>query len=690
LASLAETNANASADIGSNAVTTAMGSTWLQALNSALDKLLGDNTLDASKLTQLAESYYRILSEADGVVNITTNTDVKSGTSNDPLASDYTNIGATVGATLKSLDLVNDFVGLSAKTAVDTVDEINTVAKAAENVMLKAKGATSAAVGGPAIYSTDSEWIAGLTALGITGVNTSNIAAIKNAIDLSTDNATGDGAAVDTVAEIQQLVSLARVQAFTDDTGLLTGSPPKTAATPILADWVALGVKAKTALIDATTTQELTAVGVNAGYVNFTALNSALDRWDTGTNLDTTAHAKTTMQAIADSYARVLGEADNDRSVDVNVNSPGDDPIKADYENILGGSAKLTTLVNGADSKWLDLLNDAIGGLSSSAVATASQVENLIKVSTNVMNQAVGTGWSYTTNSEWVSALSSLGVSGLTGMVPANLNKVSANIASSNNTDIDSWAELQSIVSVIRINDYAASSLNPVPDFTDFQAFFSYGNTARTDIQNTTTYVNAFKNAVSYQPSHTYSNLELTNMVNGYAAILAEANGATADQQTYDPLGSDYTAVGVGLNDISITTMLGVAETASLLTDVIAGKNQTDVDSVTELNNLAKIITKIYELQNKVATNGGTNGIASSEYTSIYGGALQVSELKALGLDTANLENGNYSTTVLTKRLYDVYDHITAIDHNTSTSRATLDSLQELQTLINNTSVITA
>jgi hypothetical protein len=45
---------------------------------------------------------------------------------------------------------------------------------------------------------------------------------------------------------------------------------------------------------------------------------------------------------------------------------------------------------------------------------------------------------------------------------------------------------------------------------------------------------------------------------------------------------------------------------------------------------------------------------------------------------------------VLNKRLYDVYDHITAIDHTSANSRALLDSLQELQTLITNTSVITA
>jgi hypothetical protein len=158
-----------------------MGDTWLQALNSALDKQAGDGTLTVAKLQAMADSYYRILSEADGVVNTTTDVDVYPAVAaSDPTSTDYTNIGATVG-NAKSVDLLNDFVGQSAKTAVDTVDELNVVAKAAYNVMRHA-GVVAGSGTEPALYSLDSDWVAGLTALGVTGVTTSNITAVKAAI----------------------------------------------------------------------------------------------------------------------------------------------------------------------------------------------------------------------------------------------------------------------------------------------------------------------------------------------------------------------------------------------------------------------------------------------------------------------------------------------------------------------------
>ncbi len=718
LANLSETTA--SADIDSASVTGALGvssAAWLITLNSALDKRTDGNTLTAAQVQAMVASYYRILSEADGVVNTTTNTDVYTSVSdatggatlagnNDPSATDYTNIGATVGGTLKSLDLLNDFVGLSADAAVDTVVEIDAAARAAENVMLKAKGATATATGGPAIYTTDAEWVSGLTALGVSGVTISNIAAVKQAIDSSTDNTTGDGSAVDTVAEIQALVSLAKLTAYTDDLGVFSGTPAKSAATPTLADWNAIGVKARANLSDASATQDLT-----ASNANLNALNSALDRWGSATNLAGVPTAKATLQGVVDAYARVLGEADGNRATDVNVYSTGsdaNDPAQTDYEKILGGSSNLTTLTTGADAKWLALLNDSIGGLSTSAVDTADEVEDLIKASVNVMKQAVGTGWSYTTDADWVSALSSLGVSGLSGMSSTNLATVKADIANiSSSTDIDTWAELQSIVSLVRIKDYANLNTNAVPNFSDYQAFFTYGTSGKTDIANSTTYVNAFNDAVNYKPSNAFTSAEVKSLVDGYAAILAEANGSSAgDQQTYDPNASDYLAVGVGLglgnNDQNVLNIFNHAsdvnaasntvELVNLMTDVVANKTQAEVDSINELNNLAKIITKIYELEtySGAATNGGATGVASSAYTGIYGGALQVSELKAAGLDVTNLENTTFSTAVLTKRLYDVYDHITAVDHTSQASRTTLDSLQELQQLITNTSVITA
>jgi len=109
----------ASADIDATSVLANVGSTWLQALNSALDQQTGDTTLTKDKVQALVDSYYRILSEADGVSNATANVDVypniADGTgsltgTNDPSQADYTRIGAIVG-NAKTVDLLNDYVG---------------------------------------------------------------------------------------------------------------------------------------------------------------------------------------------------------------------------------------------------------------------------------------------------------------------------------------------------------------------------------------------------------------------------------------------------------------------------------------------------------------------------------------------------------------------------------------------------
>ena len=589
----------------------------------------------------------------------------------------------TVG-NAKSVDLLNDFVGLSLDTAVDTVAEIDAAACAAYNVMVQAgMTSTTPAAGSavPAIYTTDTEWIAGLIALGITGVDASNISAIKTVIAGSA----GTGADVDTVAEVQALVSLARLKAFTDDPGVLTGSPAKSAAIPALTDWTALGAKAFASLNDTAPTQDLT-----GSSTNLTAINSALDRLD-GSSLTTVGTAMPKLQDIVSSYARVLAEADGTRATDFSVNSTGtdaNDPAQTDYENILGGSANLTTLTSGSTT-WLGLLNDSIGGLSTTAVDTASELENLIKASVNVMKQAAatsGTAWSYTTDADWVSALTSLGVNGLSGMSSTNLASVKSAITDTapDGSGVDTWAELQGIVSLIRINDYAVSSTNSTPVFSDYQAFFTYGVTTKTDIANTSTYLGAFNDAVNYKQTNNFTPIELKNMVNSYSAILAEANGSSSDQQTYDPIGTDYTNVGVGSAgtsfDAAIQAMLGVSDYAALLTDVVAGKVQAEVDTVSELNDLALIVTKVQQLEAKAT--------GAVDYSNISGGALQVSELTKLGLDTTNLTSApglSNPAAALQHRLTDVYDHIIA-----ASGPSAVDTLAELQALINNTNTIIA
>jgi hypothetical protein len=726
--------------VGADRVALSSSNADINALNSALDKLIGSSlTLNTSStlfdgtVQKMVDSYYRILKEADGKyigdinggavyydgtsVAKTADTDVyadatndPSGAGSDPLASDYANIGLTKvdGTALtvasptntKILALLNNAVGRFDTTKVDTLIELAAIEKAAENIFALSTGGLLGAVSYTG-STADADWVAGLTALGIAGVTASNITAIKTAIDAK--DSANDGATVDTVAELQAIVSLARMVAFTNDTAIL-GS--KIAATPTLSDWGAL-VNVNTSLLDNTPINLNASTYWKSNSSNgVNALNSALDTY-AGSTLTTGQ-----LKSIADSYGRVLQEADNSRNFNTDV-SKVDGSVNADLTitdlTHLGVTFLDTPAVTTGSTSLVSeekLVLDAIAGLASTAVDTVAELNDLAKAADNVVKQAAGGAVSYL-DSEWVSALTSLGISGVN---TGNISTIKSDIAltGSDGSGVDSYAELQGIVSLVRVNAYA--SLNPagysLPTIEDYQALVASHGTSADNTQyllgltlnDTTnaggtvlaysnansTYLSSYNDAVNFKPSGHFTGIEVKNLVLSYNSILAEANGTSSDQTTYDPLGSDYLAVGVGSGtsiDTNITTMLNVTEYATLLTDVIANKTTTQVDQVSELNALASIIVKIQDLEGKTAT-GGAN------YTAIAGGALQVSELASLGLDTSNLTNTSYSGSVLVNRLNNVYDNIIAVDHTSSVSRATLDSLSEMQALINNTSGI--
>jgi hypothetical protein len=687
-------------------------------LNSALDKLSAGTSLTKTSIQSMVDSYYRILKEADGSTSI--NTDVYADATNDPsvagsdpLAVDYANVGMTKvdgtaltvvsTANTEILVLLNDAVGRFSTTRVDTVEEISALEKAAENIFAIGAGTGNGLATVGVNYTTDAEWIEGLTSLGVTGVSNSNITAVKAAIDAK--DTLNDGTAVDTVAKLQAIVSLARMIAFTND-GAAIGS--KVANTPTLDDWGTL-VNVNTSLFDTTLIDLGASTYWKSNPTNgVNALNSALDTY-TGSSL-TTGQLKT----IADAYGRVLQEADNSRTNNTDVSkvdgSANTDLVVADLTNL--GVTFLNTAgtvipANTAATLAAEqhLLLDAIGGLASTAVDTVTELKALAKAADNVVKQAAGGTVNYL-DSEWVSALSSLSITGANTNNIASI-KLAITGTTTDGSAVDSYNELQSLVSLVRVNDYAALNTGyyTLPTIEDYQALVATNGTAA-DVTTyglvaisssnaggafvaysnaNSLYLSSYNDAVNFKQSNAFTTgAQVKSMVLAYNSILAEANGGTVDQTTYDPLSSDYQAVGVGTGtsiDSNITTMLGVAEYTALLTDVVANKTTTQVDQVSELNALASIIVKIQNLEGKTAT-GGAN------YTAITGGALQVSELASLGLDTSNLTNSAYSGSVLVNRLNNVYDNIIAVDHTSSVSRATLDSLAEMQALINNTSGI--
>jgi hypothetical protein len=593
LTNLSEVDTAASSDIDSATITSALGVTsaaWLTTLNSALDKRTDGNSLTAAQVQAMAASYYRILSEADGVVNTASNIDVNGGgvlTNDDPIAADYVAIGSTIG-NVKSVDLLNDFVGLSVKTAVDTVDEINSIAKAAYNVM---RQANVTAVTGivPATYGPDADWVTGLTALGINGVTTGNITSIKAAITgTATLGTANDGLEVDTVQELKDLVNPIIAQQilknYTDTNGAST--------VPTLTDYTNAGIKTFKSLSDTGVTNRKalndssTAGGAESNtYLTADILNTALDKL-TGSSLTYDTIYTGTVQKMVDAYYRILREADgkyvgdtnggasyydgsttaktadtdvyNDTNNDATNATNFNDPRLEDYtaigvtvdDAINGTSYNSTT---GVGNETLDLLNDAIGRIGAAVVDTAGKVQTLSTSANDVMLLAKGTATSASqTDANLITGLNLfLGLTTTTGLNTNNISAVKADIVATNDngTGVDTVNELLGLLALVRLKEFTddggalGSKTSSTPTLNDW-ALAGTGLTSNTTLTdgarldlNQATYwkstnsgngLNALNSALDTYAGSLVNQPLLQNVVDAYGRVLQEADGSRA------------------------------------------------------------------------------------------------------------------------------------------------------------------
>ncbi len=685
-------------------------------LNTALDKLAGSSlTYDATysgTVQKMVDSYYRILREADGKyagdgVTYTTlnpaDTDVyndspsnaTSDAFNDPTLADYANIGITVadaisattyvatpsgnanaggGVGNETLDLLNDAIGRLVTTSVDTVAEIETLAITANDVMLLAKGANTSA------SQTDTNLIAGLNNLlglnSTNGVNTNNIAAMKDAIVATADT----GLEVDTASELLSLLGLVRLQTFTDD-GAAIGA--KTVATPTLNDWSVLNLTANTSLTDDTNITPLNTATYwkNTNPINgLNALNSALDTY-TSTQLGTfngSVMSNGILQAIVDSYGRILQEADGSRATDTDVSKISDitspanlssakDVLEQDLINVGVKSGGVNGSGTGIFYSFTgELLASSIGSLASTAVDTVAELNNLVDIAENVMKQAEGgAGVSYTSDAQWVTALTSLGVTGATS---SNISAIKTAIDTANATGVDTYDELQAIVSLVRVNDYAAlSSGYALPTLADYQILTQEGagNHAYTDAKSS--YLNAYNDAINFKPS-VKDATEVENMVVAYNLILDSADGNRA-ATTSEARVSDYANFGVTVNRYSTVT---AETTATTLDNIISGLNIGNVDTVAEVQMLESIVGKIMLMAANTKKTNETVGVGD------YVGLSQT-DLGLLGLKGS--DNGLASSYNVTGAALARFNSFVIYSDDMG---AGVNDFTKLQTLLNN------
>ncbi|MDI9335398.1 MAG: hypothetical protein QM533_13595 [Cytophagales bacterium] len=337
----------------------------LAAINSAVDANAASGVDTKAELQAIVDAYNFILLEANGSAPDATPTQ-------NPTAAQFALIGANIGAAATNsvnLSLLDDAIAGLNSTAVDTVQEINDLAAAANAVMTGAAGGLAPSM-------------AQLALLGITGVTINNIQAIQNAIATTPDS----GLQVDTMAELQAIVTTAANAAATSQTLLKNYAASSSNPAPTLADYANIGVS-----------------GVDAS--NRAAINSAIDAL-TSSGVDTPYQ----VQSVISAYTKILSEA-NGAAADA---TPGVDPTANDFAAI-GASVGLASggIAGGTDlaSSALALLDSALGGMSTEQVDTVAEINAIGTVIDAVMNLAkLATGAAIPAGALAISDLALLGV----------------------------------------------------------------------------------------------------------------------------------------------------------------------------------------------------------------------------------------------------------------------------------------
>jgi hypothetical protein len=347
-----------------DSLTFASGVNWQTTLNSALDTQVAGTALTKTVLQTMVDAYYKILREAGST---TTDTGVYlNEAAKNPQADDYKAIGITQSdanksalVTGKTLDLLNDAVGRSVATKVDTVAELQALQKAAENVMAVGAGTGDGNASAGISYSSDNanaEWLQGFQALGVSGVTASNLAAVRKEIDMADNNS--DGSAIDTVLELQEIVSMYLVNEYAVNDVV---NPA-----PTLADYQAIMVKQGGKLTDVVTH--------DGSYL--TAYNDAVKAKPTVANVDT-FNAQQIKNMVL-SFNTILNEADGDKTTDLTPT----DPTKADFENVGLGNGVEVNLQPGVqavlnDANLVKLFADVVGAKIKDQVNSIKELNDL-------------------------------------------------------------------------------------------------------------------------------------------------------------------------------------------------------------------------------------------------------------------------------------------------------------------------
>lgn len=373
--------------------------------------------------------------------------------------------------------------------------------------------------------------------------------------------------------------------------------------------------------------------GVNTA--NLAAMNSAVEALSAG-SVDT----KDKLQTVVTAYNKILAS----------TNSTAATATQADVSDFVSIGAEIG--LSKSSASHLSLLNSAIGNLTQSQIDSVAEINAVAVVVDKIMGTATGQTLPLTVQDFATMGIATLGSGAVT---EANLASVSSAIArAGGQTAVDTFAELNTLVTAITtIYNYASDGSQATPITSHYTTL---GVTGVTD--SNLSAINSAVNALSEQ--QVGSRAQLQTVVDAYAFILAEANGATTDATpTSNPTVQQFATIGANIGQ-SATQVNNL----SLLNDVIGNLAVQQVNTVDKINALAAVADKIMSQAAGLDSNltvadfallgiatSGTGAVTAANLTAVNqaiasaGGAIKVDTFAELsGVVAAQAAIFNYAS----------------------------------------------
>jgi hypothetical protein len=489
-----------------------------------------------------------------------------------PTAAQFATIGVTGVQDAKgggnALYLLDQSLFGNYNTA-STVAGVQALANAANHVM--------AAAGGTAAEAATLS-LMDFSALGITGVTATNLAAVQQIIRSATSDTQ-----VDMRYEIQDRINANLGTSASSALNLIGNAAEDNSAT---APTLAAKIFATAGI-----------TGVDSS--NLPSIYSALNSEAIGL---LRASRPAELQALVDSYKAILQSADG-------VAGNTATPLTAAQYSAIG-----VTGVSGVTA--LHLLNDVVDASARAKVDTVPELQALANAAAHVM---AGMDVSLVD-------LRALGISGVTA---TNLGTIQAALqANVNGSAIDTKGELQAMVNA------AIASATPTGKALATISAAAENNTAVASSLSTSIYSAAGVTGVSAANLASVSSAldsavvrgvmadttaEVQAIVNAYNAILASADGVAGNTAT--PLtAAQYSTIGV----VGVTGTATAGSAMSLLNSVVDANAKSGVDTVAEVQAMADAATHV------ITTAGGTSAQAAT---------LSLADLTALGIHGVTAAN---------------------------------------------------